>query len=175
MMPRLRAWFNRHSKKMVSAHRKSPLRRAAFFVFLAVMVVVTLHVSFHIALGRVRTSERQMDLAVTSMMAGRYTDTLDHYDKALQGNRWNQPAWSGRALALLYLKRYDEALKSYERAIRLSPDDAPSWQGKGMSLEYMGRYNEAITSYNHAIELNPTFGLAIQLRDRLDIRIHQLP
>jgi tetratricopeptide (TPR) repeat protein len=173
-IPFLRAWLTGQTESSRNSpfSGKSPLRRAAFIVFLAISIIATLHVCFHIALDRVRISERHMDMATASMMSGQYSDALDHYDEVLQGNRRNRQAWSGRALTLLYLKRYDEALRSYERVIRLSPGDAPAWQGKGISLEFMGRYEEAIESYNHAIEIDPTFGQAIQLRDRLGSRIH---
>ena len=146
---------------------RSPLTRVLFAALILFLVMGTLAVSFRIAMHRVIASEHEMDLATECLLTHRYEDALAHYDQALIGFARKRQAWSGRAIALMYLERYDEALESYEKLIRLSPENPSAWHGKGLSLERLGRYDEALSSYDRAIELAPDFSLALRQRGRL--------
>ncbi len=147
--------------------RQSRWRKFFLGVFFFLVVMVTLHFSFHIALDRVRLSEHEMDLATTYMARGEYDEAVDHYTLALENNRWKRQAWIGKGLALMYLKRYDESLANYEDLLKFDSDNVQALQGKGMSLGFMGKYDEAIASYDKALEIQPDFSFVEVQRERL--------
>jgi tetratricopeptide (TPR) repeat protein len=161
----LRWFLTGNGARPFASFRTSWRRKLFLALFTFLVVMVTLHVSFRIALGNYREGEHQMDLATASMMQGRYSDALEHYDLAISRNNRKRQAWIGKGLALMYLKRYDESLVNYEHLLRIDPENVYGWQGKAMSLGYLGHFDEAIVSFDHALEIQPDYGL---IRDQLD-------
>ena len=152
---------------LFSFFQKKLVRKFLFGIFLGVIIVLTLMVSFRIALHRVRKSEYAMTRGTDLLMSNRFEEALWYFEEALEGNSRKKLAWLGKGLCFMYLKRYDESLKSYEKLIKIDPDNAQSWRGKAMSLEYLGRFNEALESYNRTLEINPNFESVIIQRKKL--------
>ncbi|MBC6472924.1 MAG: tetratricopeptide repeat protein, partial [Hormoscilla sp. GM102CHS1] len=83
----------------------------------------------------------------------RYDEVIASYDKAIEIEPDDHPAWYNRGYALLQLSRYDEAIASYDKAIEIKPDDYEAWNNLGNALYQLSRYDEAIASYDKAIEI----------------------
>lgn len=147
--------------------RKHNMSKKAFRVVIGFTVILTLMVSFRIALSRVRRTERHMDKATAFLLQGRFEESLEHFENALEGNSRKKLAWAGKGLCLLNLGRYEEALTSYKNILKRYPTYTQAWHGKAMSLEYLGRFDEAIRCYDRAIEISPDFKPAITQRERL--------
>ncbi len=154
---------------------KKILRKLAFFVFLIIMVYLTLIVSFRIAFNRARKINRHITQATELLMKGRFEESLGHFEKSLDGRWRRRQALSGKGLCLLYLKRYEESLASYERLLKIDPQSAQGWQGKGISLEYLGQFDEAIRCYNRVLEISPDFASVRKQKERLLERIKNAP
>jgi len=147
--------------------RRRSMSKKAFKVVIGFAVILTLMVSFRIALSRVRNTERHMDEATALLLHGRFEESLGHFEKALAGNPRKKLAWAGKGLCLLNLSRYEEALTNYEKVLKRYPTYVQAWHGKAMSLEYLGHFDEAIRCYGRAIEISPDFKPAIIQRERL--------
>jgi len=147
--------------------RRRSMSKKTFRVVIGFVIILTLMVSFRIALSRVRKTEHHMDEATTLLLQGRFQESLENFDKVLAGNSWKKLAWTGKGLCLLNLGRYEEALTNYEKVLKRYPTYAQAWHGKAMSLEYLGRFDEAIKCYDKVIGISPDFKPAITQRERL--------
>ncbi|MGB5099058.1 MAG: tetratricopeptide repeat protein, partial [Methanothrix sp.] len=81
---------------------------------------------------------------------GRYNQSLEAYDRALQLDPMDGDILTEKANVLRSLGRYDEALEHYEKVLQLdmqSPHSffylAKAWLGKGEILRIQGKYNES--------------------------------
>lgn len=95
---------------------------------------------------------------------GRYNQSLEAYDRALQLDPRDGDILTGKANVLRSLGRYDEALELYEMVLQLdmqSPHSffylAKAWLGKGEILRIQGKYNESFLAYDKALELDPRY------------------
>ncbi|MFZ2472484.1 MAG: tetratricopeptide repeat protein, partial [Methanothrix sp.] len=95
---------------------------------------------------------------------GRYNQSLEAYDRALQLDPWDGDILTGKANVLRSLGRYGEALEHYEKVLQLdmqSPHSffylAKAWLGKGEILRIQGKYNESFLAYDKALELDPRY------------------
>lgn len=94
------------------------------------------------------------ELGIAASEAGRLSESLQHFDQALEINSDNADAWYNRGIVLAKLGRYEEAVASYDRAVELNPDKDEAWNNRGNALEKSNRYEEALASYNRAVEIN---------------------
>ena len=95
---------------------------------------------------------------------GRYNQSLEAYDRALQLDPGDGDILTGKANVLRSLGRYNEALELYEKVLQhdmLSPYSfhylAKAWLGKGEIFRIQGRYNESLLAYDKALELDPRY------------------
>jgi tetratricopeptide (TPR) repeat protein len=82
---------------------------------------------------------------------GRYEESIEAYDRALQLDPSDVRAWTEKGKALRSLGRGREAVLSYDRALEIDPDHASAWLGKGAALRDLGRYNESVQAYDEAL------------------------
>ncbi len=62
---------------------------------------------------------------------GQLDDALFSYEKALELDPVNAPAWSNRGNALGILGRYADAVASCDKALAIDPENANAWIGEG--------------------------------------------
>lgn len=68
-------------------------------------------------------------------LQGKYHDSLDACNKALQVNKQNALIWNTKGNVLYKLERYDQAIECYNKAIEISPLFPRSWYNKKLALE----------------------------------------
>ena len=137
-----------------------------FAVLFIVTVVVCYLLAWKIVKGPVNLTYRANSL----LIGGRIEESLENFEKALDGNPRLKMAWTGRGLCLMYLGRYEEALTSYDRALMLDPALASAWQGKGMSFEHLGRFDDALVCYEKGLTISPDNGEMLRMKYRLKNR-----
>ena len=145
--------------------RKLTWKAAAVLFFIT--VVVSYMIAWKIVKGPVNLTYRADSL----LIKGRIAESLEHYEKALDGNPRLKRAWIGKGLCLLYLGRFDEALISYNEALILDPSQALAWQGKGLSYENLGRYDDAIQCYEKYLTFFPGNKTILRLKNNLEKRV----
>lgn len=98
-----------------------------------------------------------MALAKRALETGRYSESYNHYEKALQYTDEDAPeratALRDAATACLYLDKGQDALVYAERALALQPDDAAIRGTMGVILQSMGRPADALPHLQAA--MNP--------------------
>jgi tetratricopeptide (TPR) repeat protein len=77
------------------------------------------------------------------------------FDKAIELDPDNGPAWTNKSWALNLLSRYDEAIECCNKAIEINNNQKMAWFNKGVSLDKLERFYEAIECYDKTIELDP--------------------
>jgi tetratricopeptide (TPR) repeat protein len=102
-------------------------------------------------------------------------NAIQAYDKAIEINPVNEPAWYGKGNALFEMMQFPEAIQAYDKAIEISPVNEPAWYGKGNAFCMWGKeimtlnttlnttpnemrmilYNDAIQAYDKAIDIDP--------------------
>ena len=84
---------------------------------------------------------------------GRFQDSLDGYEKALELEPGDAIAWHGKGMALLKLDRPREALAACDRAIELDPKMPSAWRDRANALAKLGRKDEALKAFDTSIDL----------------------
>ena len=86
---------------------------------------------------------------------GRFLESIDCYNKAIQINPHYVDAYNNKGLGFFMLNRYQEALDCYSKALEINPTSKRVWFNKGMSLKQLGRQGEAVDCFDNAIQLDP--------------------
>lgn len=86
---------------------------------------------------------------------GAFEEAIAYFDKALEIDPNNVPAWNSKGLALNNLKMYDEAIRCFDKSLSIYPSNANTWYIEGLALNKLGRYYEAIRCYDKALEIDP--------------------
>lgn len=84
--------------------------------------------------------------------AGKATDAIACYEKALAIDARNVVAWCGKGSAFAVAGRHAEAISCFERVLKLDPRNASALLGKAISEEIEKRWREAANSYRMFIE-----------------------
>jgi tetratricopeptide (TPR) repeat protein len=87
--------------------------------------------------------------------AGRASEALANYDKALQLRPDYATANYNKAELLLKMGQASAAVDLFERALLIKPAYLKALKGKGDALVQAGRSDAAITSYQEALKLQP--------------------
>jgi superkiller protein 3 len=88
---------------------------------------------------------------------GRYQESLQAYDKAIELDPRLGAAWNDKGNSLRNLERYNEALDAYDRAIHIDRRLTAALINKGNILSHLGRYSESAQAYDKAMELNEKY------------------
>lgn len=86
--------------------------------------------------------------------AGRYADSLNPLDRALQLDPDHVQALSAKAAVLSALERRPEAISMLAEATARRPDAAQLWANLGVLLEVAGDFKAALTAYDRALALS---------------------
>jgi len=90
--------------------------------------------------------------------AGRRSEALASYDKALQLKPENAMAYYNKAESLLKMGQPAAAIELFDQALRFSPDYFKALRGKGDALVRAGQGDAAIPLYQQALKLQPDDG-----------------
>jgi len=67
---------------------------------------------------------------------GRYNETIQAFDRAIEINPQYADAWSRKGIVLSRLGRYDEAIQAFNKSLEINPQSAKDWTEKGLALEH---------------------------------------
>jgi tetratricopeptide (TPR) repeat protein len=87
--------------------------------------------------------------------AGRMSEALANYDKALQLRPDYVTVYCDKAEALLRMGQASAAVELFDRALRIDPAYLRALKGSGDALVQAGRGDAAISSYEEALKLQP--------------------
>jgi tetratricopeptide (TPR) repeat protein len=79
-------------------------------------------------------------------MAGRYTDAIPHYERAIQLDATFAQGHAGIAESNMFMKKYGEAITHMERAVRVDPTYVPGYALIAEAHLRMNRPDEARTA-----------------------------
>ncbi len=87
--------------------------------------------------------------------AGKYTEALAAYTKAIELNPTCAVAYFNRGNACDSLGKHRDALAAYTKAIELNPTFVIAYCNRGNACANLRKHTEALAAYTKAIELNP--------------------
>lgn len=90
-----------------------------------------------------------------AVKAGRLTDALELYSKAIAIDGESYLGFSNRAILRLKLGSAASAIDDADRAIAIKPDFAKAYSTKGSALFRLGRINDAIAAYRAGLLHDP--------------------
>jgi Flp pilus assembly protein TadD/predicted nucleic acid-binding Zn ribbon protein len=91
---------------------------------------------------------------------GRYSDAIEHYNRAIRMGSKPSTAWSSKGVAFKRMKEYDEALRCEDLAIQMNSKNEFAWCNKGDIYFKMGKYKDAVACYDEALEIRPRYAIA---------------
>jgi len=84
-------------------------------------------------------------------IAGKFDESIEYYDRALDVDDQNDFVWASKGVALLKLKLWSEALSCFDKAIALNSNLSLALGGKALALSNLKRYSEALKFHDKAI------------------------
>jgi tetratricopeptide (TPR) repeat protein len=103
-------------------------------------------------------------LALLQHRAGRCTEALANYDRALTLRPDHAEALCNRGNVLADLKRFAEALASYDKALRFEPGLTEAHYNRGLLLKGLKRFDDALASLERALAISPDLAQAHNTR-----------
>ena len=100
------------------------------------------------------------NLANHLMRQGKYTESLGHYNRAVEIDPAFQGARCNRADNLIFLGKKEEGIADYTAAVKLDPDNALAHYSFAEALRKMNRTDEAIPHFHQAVKIDPHYTLA---------------
>lgn len=89
------------------------------------------------------------------MLHDRYTDAIEHFDRAIEYNPLDGASYNDRALCMVETGIIDAALEYFDKGIAVEPDFATIYHNKGWLLSHIGCYTGALNCFRKALELDP--------------------
>ncbi len=86
---------------------------------------------------------------------GKYNESIEDFDRAIEIDTQNAVAWSNKGAALASMGKYDDALEAFNKTIEIDPQHAGAWFNKGAALESLRRYNDSLEALDKAIKIDP--------------------
>jgi tetratricopeptide (TPR) repeat protein len=83
---------------------------------------------------------------------GKYTDSIDAFDNAIEYDSREVGAFSNKGSSLAALGKDDRAIEAHDKAIELKPLSPKVWNNKGEALMRQKKYSEAIEIFDRGIE-----------------------
>ncbi len=96
---------------------------------------------------------------------GKYNESLEAYNKALELNSSDFEAWNNRGIDLGLLGNYDEALRSFQNAVALNESYAEAWYNMGVIYDFKGERYTAVQAYKRATQIDPSYQKAWERRN----------
>ncbi len=114
---------------------------------------------------------------------GKYLESLEFFDKALELNPNKFQAWQIKGISLDEIGRYEEAVEAYNKALKifdfgaskseiskalkLDSNYSETWYEKGVTLKIIGRTNEALECLDKVLELDPEHQRANEVKNKI--------
>jgi predicted O-linked N-acetylglucosamine transferase (SPINDLY family) len=105
-------------------------------------------------------------LGVAVNQAGRPSDAVQYFERALRLRDNNPGLFSNLGMALRALGRAAEAVAAYDRAIALVPDFAAAHTNRGGALMDLRRFAEAIAAFDRSLAIRPDHADTLYLKAR---------
>lgn len=99
-------------------------------------------------------SQIYSNCGVAKFKLGLNNDAIRDYDKAIELDNRNYPAYFNRAIVNRMLENNELALKDYDRAIELNPHKPDAYNNRGVVKFDLGDYASAKLDFNQAIKLD---------------------
>lgn len=84
--------------------------------------------------------------------SGRYNESINAYNKAIELNQSFEDAWIHKGNAYLKLSQYNKTVECYKRAMELKRPDAKVWHDKGFPSR--NKYDKAIQAFDKSTDLH---------------------
>jgi tetratricopeptide (TPR) repeat protein len=84
---------------------------------------------------------------------GKYNDSLQAFENAINLDPENSEAWYNKGVVLFYKGIFNESLQAFNKAIEINPLDADAWYNKGSALTKLGKTTAAKEAFERASEL----------------------
>jgi tetratricopeptide (TPR) repeat protein len=91
----------------------------------------------------------------TLLHCERYDAAVESFERALQINVDNGPAWDGLAVAAAKLNRFEQAMAAHERVVARMPDNPFPWTNYAQTLLQVGNPRKAQQMAEKALALAP--------------------
>lgn len=95
---------------------------------------------------------------VALLNLGRFKESLDAFNKAIERKTKDGSAFLGKGIVLGNLGKLEEAIEYLNKAIEINPKYEFALSKKSEALISIGKYEEALDSLNKLIEINPKDG-----------------
>jgi tetratricopeptide (TPR) repeat protein len=117
----------------------------------SILAVIALIVLCTPAFGQT-TAEEWFNEGLALQDQGKYDESIQDYDKAIEINPNATGTWYNKGVALVGLGKYNEANQAYDKIIKIEPKNAAALAryAKGVVLVGLGKYNEANQAFNES-------------------------
>ena len=92
---------------------------------------------------KANTVNNLINEGVSILIAGRYNEAINLFDKVLAVDPNNTLALSNKGTTLAYLQKYNEAISLFNKALSIEPNNTGILNSKGNVLVSLQKYNEA--------------------------------
>jgi len=99
--------------------------------------------------------------------------SLSSNTEAINKNPKNKMALMNRGICYLYQKQYDQAINDFSLVLINDPQNAEAWINRGLCFEAKGEHEKAFEDYCQAITFDPRSDIALTLRGKNYLNIHQ--
>ncbi|MDD4652877.1 MAG: tetratricopeptide repeat protein [Methanothrix sp.] len=100
------------------------------------------------------TVQEWIDQGSALYSQGKYNNSLQAFDRAIDLDPGNADAWYNKGVVLYDQGRLDDSLQAFNRSIEIDPLDADAWYNKGSVLKELGRTSAAKDAFAKASELD---------------------
>ncbi len=104
--------------------------------------------------SNIRELEEHKNLGIAFLLAERYNDALEEYERILKIDPNNSEARFYLALTFYKQGDYERAIKEYERALKFSVKKDKIYNNLGLAWEKKGHLDKASNNYRKAVELD---------------------
>jgi stress-induced-phosphoprotein 1 len=88
--------------------------------------------------------------------AGKYSDSIKSYDKAIELDPSNHVYYSNRSAAYAGLGQWEKALEDGNKCIQVKADWGKGYFRKGLALQELKKYQEAVETFKKGVQVDPS-------------------
>jgi len=157
-------------------HRNSMNYKLKQMIMIGFQVLLALFLNIYVVCAQ--SDEEVLNKGTEYMEAGKTTEAITEFTKAIQINPSNLKSYFFRGIAYGTNNNFDEALLDFNKVIENRPNFVPIYIVRGNLYDNHGNYEQAISDYNKAIEIDPKFasayferGLAHLSKNKYDLAV----
>jgi tetratricopeptide (TPR) repeat protein len=133
----------------IAGSKHKLLKQSYFFLgfgLFLIVVIIALAIPYQL-IGIEVTWKNKGDILFDQ---GKYNESMQAYDKAIELNPRYSEAWNGKGKILFEQGKYNESMQAYDKAIELNPRYSEAWNSKGEVFFEQGMYNESEHCFTYA-------------------------